>query len=89
MSAGTIWFDFWVNQLWGGVFISIIGSGLVFSFIGLIGKMGFLLLTTMLVTFFLVFLLFFSGLGEILAVFLFAFSIYYFGNQIFKSFRRE
>ena len=75
-------FDFWVNQLWGSALLSVIMMAVIFSIIGMLGRMSGLLLFTILGLFFVTFATGFLGMMFFLPIFLF--SIGYFFLQIHK-----
>ena len=75
-------FSFWVEDLWGSALLALFGTGLVYAIIGIMGKMSFFLLFSMLALYFLVFGLGFYGMIFWFPVFLF--SMIYFFFQLYK-----
>lgn len=75
-------FSFWVEEMWGSALLALVGTGMIFAIIGVLGKMSFFLLFSMLALYFLVFGLGFYGMAFWLPVFLF--SMIYFFLQIYK-----
>ncbi len=75
-------FSFWVEQLWGSALLSVIMMALIFAVIGVLGRMSYLLLFTLLALFFMVFGLGFIGMAFYLPIFMF--SAVYFFMQIYK-----
>ncbi len=75
-------FSFWVEQIWGSALLSTIMLALIFAVIGVLGRMSYLLLFTLLVFFFMVFGLGFIGMAFYLPIFLF--SAVYFFMQMYK-----
>ncbi len=76
------WFSFWVEQLWGSALLSVIMMALIFAIMGVLGRMSYLLLFTLLALFFVAFGTGFLGMIFFLPIFLF--SIGYFFMQIYK-----
>ena len=75
-------FTFWVEDLWGSALLTLFGTGLIFSIICVMGKMSIVLMTTMLMIYFLVFGIGFYGMAFWLPLFLF--SMIYFFLQTYK-----
>jgi len=75
-------FSFWVEELWGSSLLALAGTGFIYAVIGIMGKMSFFLLFTMLSLYFLVFGLGFYGMIFWLPIFLF--SMAYFFLQVYK-----
>ena len=75
-------FTYWVNEVWGSALLTLCGTGLIFAVIGIMGKMSYFLLFSMLSLYFLVFGLGFYGMAFWLPIFLF--SMIYFFLQIYK-----
>ena len=80
-------FDFWVVSLWGSGLLALIGTAVIFSVIGLIGRMSYLLLVSLLALNFVTFGVGFFGIAVYLPVFLAA--VIYFGVQLTKFLSRE
>ena len=75
-------FTFWVIDICGSSFLSLLLTGLIFAFICIMGKMSFPLMFTMMSLYFLVFgVLLFSS---IIWMPIFIFSIIYFFLQGYK-----
>ena len=83
---GVEFFNFWVQDLWGSALMTFFGTGLIFAIIGVMGKMSYFLLTTMLILYFTVFGIAFYGMLFWLPLFLFSFV--YFVFQIYKFTQR-
>lgn len=75
-------FSFWVEAVWGSALLSVIGTAFIFAVIGVLGRMSYFLLFTLLALFFVVFGVGFLGMIFFLPIFLF--SIIYFFTQIYK-----
>ena len=75
-------FSFWVESLWGSALLTLFGTGFIYAVIGIMGKMSYFLLASMLMLYFLVFGLGFYGMIFWFPVFLF--SMIYFFLQIYK-----
>ncbi len=75
-------FSFYVEGIWGSAILSVIGSAFLFSIVGVLGRMSYFLLFTLLALFFLVFGVGFIGMLFFLPIFLF--SIIYFFTQIYE-----
>ncbi len=75
-------FSFWVEQLFGSALLSVIMMALFFAIIGVLGRMSYLLLFTLLALFFVAFGTGFLGMIFFLPIFLF--SIGYFFLQIYE-----
>ena len=80
-------FAFWVGEFWGSMWLALIGTGLMFAVIGVLGRMSYLLLTTLLVLYFIVFGVGFFGIIVYLPLILL--SGIYFVFQLYKLFMRE
>ncbi len=75
-------FSFWIEQIWGSALLATVMMALIFAIIGVLGRMSYLLLSTLLILFFMVFGLGFLGMAFYLPIFLF--SAVYFFMQIYK-----
>lgn len=54
-NLGSWWFDFWVRQLFGNPYLAYVVTGIIFGIIGLIGRMSYLLLYSLLILYFIAF----------------------------------
>lgn len=75
-------FSFWVEGIWGSGLLSLFGTGFIFAVIGILGRMSYFLLFSMLALYFLVFGIGFYGMVFWLPIFLF--SLIYFFLQIYQ-----
>ncbi len=75
-------FSFWVEQVWGSALLSVIGTAFIFAVVGVLGRMSYFLLFTLLALFFVVFGLGFLGLIFYLPIILF--SMVYFFTQLYE-----
>lgn len=57
------WFGFLVTSIWGNYWLAVIGWGMIFGLIGIVGRMSFLLLFTLLMLYFISFLVGAGGLA--------------------------
>jgi len=80
-------FEFWVINLWGNSLLSLFGTGALFSLIGILGRVSYPLLITLLALYFITFGVAFYGIAIYLPLFLF--SAIYFGIQLNKFLTRE
>ena len=81
-----VFFEYWVNELWGSALMTLFGTGFIFAVIGIMGKMSYFLLVSMLMLYFLVFGTGFYGIAFWLPIFLF--SMIYFFLQLYKFIQR-
>ena len=49
------WFSFLVTQIWGNYWLAVLGWGLIFGLIGIVGRMSYLLLISLLMLYFISF----------------------------------
>lgn len=82
-----VFFEFWVNELWGSALLTFFGTAFIFTIIGVMGKMSIPLLTTMLLIYFLVFGTGFWGMAYWLPIFIF--SLCYFVFQLYKFIQKS
>ena len=75
-------FSFWVEGIWGSALLSVIGTAFIFTVIGVLGRMSYFLLFTLLALFFVVFGVGFLGMVFFLPIFLFA--VVYFFTQLYE-----
>ena len=75
-------FNFWVEGIWGGPILSLFGTAFIFAVIGVLGRMSYFLLFSLLALYFVVFGIGFFGMIFFLPIFLFA--IIYFFIQIYR-----
>jgi len=75
-------FSFWVEQVWGSALLSVIGTAFIFAVVGVMGKMSYFLLFSLLSLYFIVFGLGFLGMAFYLPIFLF--SMVYFFLQVWR-----
>jgi uncharacterized membrane protein YqaE (UPF0057 family) len=75
-------FTYWVEDLWGSALLTLFGTGLIFAVICVMGRMSIVLMTTMLMLYFLTFGVGFYGMAFWLPIFLF--SMAYFFLQTYK-----
>lgn len=75
-------FSFWVEGICGSALLSVILMAFIFAIIGVLGRMSYFLLFTLLALFFMVFGLGFLGIAFYLPIFIF--SMVYFFIQIYK-----
>jgi hypothetical protein len=80
-------FTFWVSNVWGSMVLSILGTAIIFAFIGILGRMSYMLLTVLLILFAVTFSVAFGGLVVYLLLFLL--SVLYLVFQIYKLVMRE
>ena len=80
-------FTFWVIEVCGGALMSLFVTAIILTLIGIIGKMSYMLLTTLLMLFFITFGVIFFGLIVYLPLILL--SATYFGFQLYKYFTRD
>jgi len=74
-------FTFWVADLWGSSLLALFGTGALFAFIGILGRMSYSLLFALLMLYFMVFGVGFFGIIIWLPMFLF--SMVYFGLKVY------
>jgi len=75
-------FTFWVGDIWGSALLSLFGTALIFSIIGVLGKMSYFLLFSLLSLYFVVFGIGFYGMLFWLPIFIF--SMIYFFIQVYR-----
>ena len=75
-------FSFWVEGIWGSSLLAFIGTALIYAIIGVMGRMSYYLLFTMLGLYFLIFGLGFYGMIFWLPIFIF--SMVYFFTQMYE-----
>jgi len=75
-------FSFWVGDVWGSPLLSLFGTAFIFAIIGVLGKMSYFLLFSLLALYFVVFGIGFYGMVFWLPIFLF--SMIYFFLQIYR-----
>jgi len=75
-------FTFWVSEVWGNSTLSLFGTALIYTIIGVLGKMSYVLLFTLLALYFVIFGIGFYGVIFWLPVFLF--SMVYFFTQMYE-----
>ena len=80
-------FSWWVSSIWGSALLSLVGTGFIFAVIGVLGKMSYFLLFTMLGLYFLTFGVGFYGILFWLPIFLFA--MIYFFLQLYKFLQKS
>lgn len=82
-----VFFSYWVEELWGSALLTLFGTGFIYAVIGIMGKMSYFLLFTMLALYFVVFGIGFYGMIFWLPIFLF--SMTYFFLQIYKFLQKS
>lgn len=82
-----VFFSYWVEELWGSALLTLFGTGFIYAVIGIMGKMSYFLLFTMLALYFVVFGIGFYGMIFWLPIFLF--SMVYFFLQIYKFLQKS
>jgi len=75
-------FSFWVENIWGSGLLALIGTAFIYSIVGILGKMSYFLLFSLLGLYFVIFGLGFYGMIFFLPIFLF--SMVYFFLQLYK-----
>ena len=80
-------FTFWVIDVCGGMLISLFVTAVILAIIGVLGRMSYMLLTTLLILYFVTFGVGFYGIIVYLPLMLL--SATYFGFQLYKYFTRE
>ena len=80
-------FTFWVSEVCGSALISLFVTAAILAFIGVVGRMSYMLLTTLLILYFITFGVGFYGI--IIYLPLMIISALYFGFQLFKFMIRE
>ncbi len=75
-------FSFYVEDLWGSGLLSLIGTAFIYAVIGVMGRMSYYLLFTMLGLYFLIFGVGFYGMIFWLPIMIF--SMIYFFTQIYE-----
>lgn len=56
------WFNFLVTQIWGNYWLALVGWGAIFGLIGIVGRMSYLLLVSLLILYFISFTVGATGL---------------------------
>lgn len=74
--------SWWVNELWGSAILGLLGILLLYDIIMLLGRLGMMVILIVTTLAFVVF----SGLlwGSWITVFVFIFSLIYFGYAVLK-----
>ena len=75
-------FGFWVGDIWGSPLMALLGTAGLYAIIGVLGRMSYFLLFTLLGLYFVIFGIGFYGMVFWLPMFLF--SITYFFLQMYK-----
>ena len=75
-------FTFWISEVWGNSTLALLGTALIYSVIGILGKMSYPLIFTLLALYFVIFGIGFYGIIFWLPIFLF--SMIYFFTQMYK-----
>jgi len=76
------WWSFWVESIWGSGILALFGTGFMYVVIGWMGRMSFILLSTMMLLYFVIFTVGYGGMIFWLPMFLFA--LIYFFMQLYK-----
>jgi hypothetical protein len=77
-------FTFWVTNVWGNLVLSLLGTGVIYAIIGILGRMSYMLLMVLLILYTVTFTVAFGGM--VVYFLLFCISIIYMGYQIYKFF---
>lgn len=80
-------FTWWVADVWGTGLMALFGTGALFAIIGILGKMSYMLLFTLLALYFLVFGVGFFGIVVWLPSMLFA--VIYLFLSIYKFVQKD
>ncbi len=80
-------FSFWVEDIWGSTLLAYFATAFLFSIIGVLGKMSYFLLFSMIGLYIVVFGIGFYGIIFWLPIFLF--SMIYFFMQLYNFIQRD
>ena len=80
-------FAFWVLEICGSALMALFVTALIFAIIGVVGRMSYMLLTTLMILYFITFGVAFYGIIVYLPLMLL--SATYFGFQLYKYFTRD
>ena len=80
-------FNWWVGSLWGSPLMALFGTGGLLALIGVLGKMSYMLLFSLMALYFMAFGVGFYGILVWLPLFII--SVIYFFLQLYKFLQRD